>query len=254
MRSKSARFPDGMGDDSGELGRNLVTHSKLTVSGIHDGFSDQYTFGRRANGIYVPRFRNVTDVHPDFLRGYNFQGGAGRPRAHEGETTDGAGFGAAYKEALTKPAQDWRVQLTAFGEQLPDPQNRVGLSQTVTDKWGLSAPEITWAWGDNDLKMIADAMREGAIMLEAAGVSHISAERVSQIHSTVHEMGTARMGRDPKTSVVNARNQLHAVPNVFLTDGASMASASCVNPFLTYMAMTACACAFAVNALKKGAL
>jgi choline dehydrogenase-like flavoprotein len=254
LRSTSARFPNGMGNDSGVLGQHLVTHHKLTVSGKHEGFNDQYTFGRRANGIYVPRFRNMTGNTLNFQRGYNYQGGAGRPRNRPDETANGDTFGAAYKEALTEPAPFWNVQLTAFGEQLPDPQNRVGLSKTVTDKWGLAAPEITWSWQDNDYAMATDAMQQGAAMLETAGCTGIRAEPVSNLRSTVHEMGTARMGLDPKTSVLNANNQLHAVPNVFVTDGACMTSASSVNPSLTYMALTARAAAFAVQQLKQRAL
>ncbi len=252
LRSTSSRFPNGLGNDSGELGRNLVTHSKITVHGQYEGFLDSYTYGRRANGIYVPRFRNVTGQHPDFRRGYNYQGGAGRPRAN-GNDAD-MGFGADFKESLTKPAPYWNLQLTAFGEQLPDPQNRVGLSKTVVDKWGMAAPEITWEWQDNDRAMMADALREGASMLESAGCQRIVADPISQIRSTVHEQGTARMGRDPKTSVLNSFNQIHAVPNVFVTDGSSMASGSCVNPSLTFMALTARACAYAVAKHKRGEL
>lgn len=252
LRSVSSRFPNGLGNDSGELGRNLVTHSKITVHGQYDGFLDNYTYGRRANGIYVPRFRNVTEQHSDFRRGYNYQGGAGRPRAN-GNNAD-TGFGADFKESLTQPAPYWNAQLTAFGEQLPDPQNRVGMSKTVVDKWGMAAPEITWEWQPNDFAMMTDALREGAAMLESAGCQHIVADQLSQIRSTVHEQGTARMGRDPKTSVLNSFNQMHAVKNVFVTDGSSMASGSCVNPSLTFMALTARACAYAVAKSKRGEL
>ncbi len=252
LQSTSARFPNGLGNDSGELGRNLMTHSKLNVRGRYEGHLDQYTFGRRANGIYVPRFRNVTDAHPDFRRGYNYQGGVSRPRTSPADVD--AGFGADLKESLTKPAPYWNMGLTAFGEQLPDPNNRVRVSQTVKDKWGMPAPELTWRWLPNDIAMMTDAAREATAMLEAAGCRDVVAEPISQIRSTVHEVGTARMGRDPKTSVLNAHNQVHACQNVFVTDGACMASVSCVNPSLTYMALTARAADFAVKAMKRGDL
>ncbi len=252
LRSTSGRFPYGLGNDSGELGRNLVTHSKITVRGQYDGFLDKYTAGRRANGIYVPRFRNVSEQHPDFRRGYNYQGGAGRPRANGNDA--GMGFGADFKDSLTRPAPYWNVSLTAFGEQLPDPENSVGLSKTVVDKWGMAAPEITWEWQDNDRSMMADALREGTAMLASGGCHNIMADSIGQIRSTMHEQGTARMGRDPKTSVLNGFNQMHAVPNVFVTDGSSMASGSCVNPSLTFMALTARACAYAVAKSKRGEL
>ena len=252
LRSVSSRFPNGLGNDSGELGRNLVTHSKITVRGQYEGFLNNYTYGRRANGIYVPRFRNVSEQHPNFQRGYNYQGGAGRPRANGNEAE--TGFGADFKEGLTKPASYWNAQLTAFGEQLPDPKNHVGLSRTVVDKWGMAAPEITWEWQDNDRAMMADALCEGAAMLESAGCQRIVADPISQIRSTVHEQGTARMGRNPKTSVLNSFNQIHAAKNVFVTDGSSMSSGSCVNPSLTFMALTARACAYAVAKSKRGEL
>jgi choline dehydrogenase-like flavoprotein len=250
QQSTSPRFPNGFGNDSGTLGKYLATHSKISVGGRYEGFLDQYTYGRRANGIYVPRFRNVTDAHPDFSRGYNYQGGGNRPRGEA--TPNGESFGAAFKEAQTQPAPYWTMGLTAFGEMLPDATNQVRISATVKDKWGLAVPEIDFKWSANDLAMMADAVREGKAMLEQIGCTNITADPTTNLRSTVHEVGTARMGRDPKTSVLNAHNQVHSVKNVFVTDGACMASASCVNPSLTYMALTARAADYAVKAMKRG--
>ncbi|WP_148289445.1 GMC oxidoreductase [Fibrella aestuarina] len=254
QQSTSPRFPNGLGNDSDQLGRNLVTHSKISVGGRYDGFLDQYTYGRRANGIYVPRFRNVTQQHADFRRGYNYQGGGSRPRIDVNTPVDGQAFGAAWKDSLPYPADHWSLGLTAFGEMLPDPNNRVRPSATVRDKWGLAVPEIDFNWSANDYAMMADAVREGRTMLEQIGCQQITSDPPRAIRSTVHEMGTARMGRDPKTSVLNAHNQVHACTNVFVTDGASMASASCVNPSLTYMALTARAVDHAVREMKRGVL
>jgi choline dehydrogenase-like flavoprotein len=184
------------------------------------------------------------------VRGYNYQGSASRPRNTQYEGTPG--FGADFKEAFTRPADFWTMGLVSFGEQLPDHGNFVRLSKDVKDKWGLPAPEITFAWKENEYKMSKHAWQQGQEMLEKAGLKDV---RVTvgdpEPMSTVHEMGTARMGRDPKTSVLNSWNQVHAVPNVFVTDGACMTSGSSVNPSLTYMALTARACDYAVEALKK---
>jgi choline dehydrogenase-like flavoprotein len=249
LNSVSNRFPNGLGNDSGELGHNLMTHHKTGVGGRYDGFTDQYYAGRRANGIYVPRFRNVKDKHPDFVRGYNYQGGASRPRNSPANAP--ASFGAALKKHLTTPADHWSMGLTSFGEQLPDHSNFVRPSAEVRDKWGLPVPEITFEWKDNDRRMSRDAIQQGLEMLEQAGFKDVKVNVGDpEPMSTVHEMGTARMGRDPKTSVLNAHNQVHAVPNVFVTDGACMTSCSSVNPSLTYMALTARACDYAVKTLK----
>lgn len=249
LNSVSNRFPNGLGNDSGELGHNLMTHHKTQVNGRYEGFTDQYYYGRRANGIYVPRFRNVTDKQPDFTRGYNYQGGASRPRNNP---ADGPGFGAELKEFVSRPADHWTMSLTSFGEQLPDHDNFVRPSRTVKDKWGVPVPEIHFEWKDNERKMSKDAMNQAVEILEKTGFKDV---RITignpEPMSTVHEMGTARMGRDPKTSVLNARNQLHAVPNVFVTDGACMTSCSSVNPSLTYMALTARASDYAVKMLKQ---
>jgi choline dehydrogenase-like flavoprotein len=249
LNSVSGRFPNGMGNDSGELGHNLMTHHKTVVGGRFEGFTDQYYSGRRANGIYIPRFQNVSDKHPDFVRGYNYQGGASRPRTSMGATP---GFGDSFKEKLTHPAGYWEMGLTSFGEQLPDHDNYVKPSKEVKDKWEQPVPEIHFSWKENEYRMSKDAIIQAKEILEKTGFTNISV-RIGDPEplSTVHEMGTARMGKDPKTSVLNARNQLHAVPNVFVTDGACMTSCSSVNPSLTYMALTARACDYAVQQLRQ---
>lgn len=250
LNSTSARFPNGMGNDSGELGRNLMTHFKTGLRGIMPGFADRYTSGRRPSGAYIPRFRNVASNDAPFLRGYNYQGGAARLRPSE-ETV---GFGADWKELMSRPADDWQVGFAAFGEQLPHPDNRVKVSGTVRDKWGLPVPEIDWEWKANELQMAQDSVEQGLEMMAQMGCEDLHGNVNELPKSTVHEMGTARMGRNPNTSVLNGFNQLHAVKNVFVTDGACMASSSCVNPSLTYMALTARACAHAAEEMKRGNL
>lgn len=249
LNSVSNRFPNGLGNDSGELGHNLMTHHKTAVGGHYEGFTDQYFSGRRANGIYIPRFRNVHNQHKDFVRGYNFQGGANRP------TNNAAGvptFGKELKEHLSRPADYWAMGLTSFGEQLPNHDNFVKPGKDVRDKWGQAVPEITFSWKENEYKMSKDAILQGIEILENAGFKNIKIHAGDpEPMSTVHEMGTARMGKDPKTSILNAFNQIHTVPNVFVTDGSCMTSASCVNPSLTYMALTARACDYAVKHLGK---
>jgi choline dehydrogenase-like flavoprotein len=253
LNSMSGRFPNGLGNDSGELGHNLMTHHKTVVTGRYEGFTDQYYTGRRANGIYIPRFQNVTDQNPDFVRGYNYQGGASRPQNQSYSGTPA--FGAGFKESLTRPADHWDMGLVSFGEQLPDHSNFVQPSKKVQDKWKLPVPEITFSWKDNEYRMSKHAIQQAQEMLEQTGFKNVrTTVGDPEPMSTVHEMGTARMGKDPKTSVLNAHNQVHAVPNVFVTDGACMTSCSSVNPSLTYMALTARACDYAVKYLKQQAV
>ena len=225
-----------------------MTHHKNSVGGTYEGFADRYVFGRRANGIYIVRFRNVTDRHPDFLRGYNFQGGGSRPRSSGGSMEL---FGAELKDRLTAPADYWQMGLTSFGEQLPDHSNFVRISQDVKDKQGAPVAEITFEWKENELKMSKDSVEQGIEMLEKAGLKSVRGSDWRDPKSTVHEVGTARMGRDPKTSVLNGNNQVWGCKNVFVTDGASLASSSCVNPSLTYMALTARAADFALREIKR---
>lgn len=248
QNSTSSRFPNGLGNDSGALGHYLMTHHKSSVGGEYDGFLDNYFFGRRANGIYVPRFRNVTTAHPDFLRGYNFQGGGSRPRRN-GMSFEG--FGAELKAYMQSPADGWRFTLSSFGEQLPYYENAVQISPTLRDKQGGPVAEITFEWKENEFKMAKDAVEQGIEMLEKAGLTKVKGGDLDPPKSTVHEVGTARMGHDPKTSVLNKHNQVWGCSNVFVTDGACMPSVSCVNPSLTYMALTARACDFALSEMQK---
>ena len=253
MNSKSARFPNGMGNDSDQLGRNIMDHHlAVGASGDWEGMEDQYYYGRRANGIYIPRYRNWAGDKRDYVRGFGYQGGAGRGGWGRGNGQDG--FGADFKDSLTKPGP-WNIGIGGFGEMIPDPNNRMTFSDQK-DKWGLPVILFDAAYGENERKMRKDMMNDAAEMLEAAGAKNVRPynDTTKNPGIGIHEMGTARMGLDPKTSVLNKNNQVHAVKNVFNTDGACMTSASCVNPSLTYMALTARAANFAVQELKKGNL
>ena len=252
MNSATDIWPDGLGSSSGELGHNVMDHHfRVGAKGIVEGFEDKYEYGRRPTGIYVPRFRNIYNDKRDYLRGFGYQGGAGRGRGVEvAEMT----FGAALKESLTEPGQ-WQINLLGFGEMLPDHSNRIYLNKTVKDKWGLPVLAMDVEMKQNELSMRKDMMADAAEMLETSNVKNVVKYDAGYAPGMgIHEMGTARMGRDPKTSVLNGNNQVWDAPNVFVTDGASMASASCVNPSLTYMALTARAADFAFNELKKGNL
>ena len=250
LNSATPRFPTGLANSSGELGKNLMDHCMGGgARGTIPGMEDRTDHGRRPNGIYVPRFRNVATAHPDFLRGYGFQGGAGREGWSRGENLPG--FGAEFKRALRTPAP-WRFSFYGFGECLPRPTNYVELDPETKDAWGIPALRIRGEWSDNERKLLKDMAVAAAEMLEAAGAKDI--EPIAEDNApglTIHEMGTARMGRDPKTSVLNAWNQCHDVKNVFVTDGACMTSSACQNPSITYMALTARAAAYAVDALQR---
>jgi choline dehydrogenase-like flavoprotein len=250
LNSTSNRFPNGMGNDSGELGHNLMDHHfKIGASGEWEGGKDNYYLGRRANGIYVPRYRNIGNDKRDYVRGFGYQGGGSRAGWNQG--TGEKAFGADMKESLTKPGP-WRMGLSGFGECLPYHENRMYLHKTEKDKWGLPIAVFDAEFKENEAKMRIDMQNDAAEMLEKAGMKNVrSYDNKSYPGMAIHEMGTARMGRDPKTSVLNGNNQLHSVPNVFVTDGAAMTSASCVNPSLTYMALTARAADFAVKEMKK---
>lgn len=255
MNSKSDRFPNGLGNDSGELGHNLMDHHfRLGATGIYDGFGDKYTSGRRPNGIYIPRFRNLNNKtrRKDFIRGYGYQGGASRTNWMRNVRE--MNFGAGMKEELMTPGP-WQMGLTAFGECLPYHENKVTLNTEVLDIFGQPTLTMDAEWKENELAMRKDMMEAAAEMLEAAGLKDVNTYDANSWPGLgIHEMGTARMGRDPKTSVLNAYNQVHAVPNVFVTDGACMTSAACQNPSLTYMALTARAADHAVKELKRGNL
>jgi choline dehydrogenase-like flavoprotein len=253
MNSATDVWEGGLGSSSNALGKNLMDHHLgIGAGGVVEGYEDQYTFGRRANGFYIPRFRNVGNDKRDYLRGFGYQGGGTR----QGWQHEVAEFsiGAEFKEALTEPGV-WTIGMGGFGEMLPDPTNKVTLDKTVKDKWGLNVLNIDCELKENEHKMRKDILADAQEMLEKAGVKNVQAHEGDGTPGRgIHEMGTARMGRDPKTSVLNGNNQVWDAPNVFVTDGAFMASASCVNPSLTYMAFTARAVDFAVSELKKGNL
>ncbi len=252
LNSRSARFPTGLANSSGELGRNIMDHAfGAGAEGTLPGMEDHTTFGHRPNGIYVARFRNVTDKHPKFVRGYGFQGGAGRERWERGGRT--RGFGADFKRALLGGLGPWRVGLGGFGECLPRSDNYCTLHPALKDKWGVPALHIQCTFGPNERALLADMQVTAAEILEAAGAKDIRTFNDElEPGLCIHEMGTARMGRDPKTSVLNGWNQAHDVPNVFVTDGACMTSSGNQNPSITYMALTARACDYAVEQLKRG--
>ena len=250
-------FDNGLGSSSGELGHNLMDHHfRVGASGDYDGFNDKYYKGRRPNGIYVPRFRNLGDKaseRKDYLRGFGYQGGASR-RNWKAMIAE-LGFGTGLKEQLANPGM-WRMGFGAFGEHLPYHENKVELDFEKTDKWGQPTLKIDCEFKENEKAMRKDMAEAGAEMLEAAGFKNVSTynnERTPPGHG-IHEMGTARMGRDPKTSVLNGNNQVWDAKNVFVTDGACMTSSACQNPSLTYMALTARACDFAYKELDKGNL
>ena len=251
MNSATDVWPDGLGSSSGELGHNIMDHHfRVGASGEVDGFSDRYIFGRRANGFYIPRFRNLFGDKRDYTRGFGYQGSADR-KGWSREVAE-LGIGAPLKDALCEPG-GWTIGMTAFGETVPNHDNKVTLDKKVKDKWGLPVLNFDCDIGPNEKKMRVDMANDAAEMLEAAGVKNVKTyDNSYALGQGIHEMGTARMGRDPKSSVLNKHNQVWDAPNVFVTDGACMASSSCVNPSLTYMAMTARAASFAVEALKKG--
>ncbi|MBI3474795.1 MAG: GMC family oxidoreductase [Acidobacteria bacterium] len=253
LNSTTPEFPTGLANSSGQLGRNLMDHTMGGgATGRIPGNEDKISNGRRPNGIYVPRFRNVKTKHPNFLRGYGFQGGGYRQSWERG--SDLAGFGPEFKHTLTHPGP-WMMDFYGFGECLPNPDNVAELDKEVKDEWGIPALKIACAWSDNERALLKDMSIAAAEMLAAAGARDIMPfVEDNPPGLTIHEMGTARMGRDPKTSVLNANNQAHDAKNLFVTDGACMASSSCVNPSLTYMALTARACDFAVASMKKGEL
>lgn len=250
MNSKSEAHPEGMGNASGELGHNLMDHHfRVGASGEYDGFEDQYFHGRRPNGIYIPRFRNITDQREDYLRGFGYQGGGSR-NGWKSAVAE-LGVGKQLKEEIVTPGK-WQMGLTGFGECLPYHENKVSLNPEKLDKHGLPTFKIDCEFKQNELTMRKDMADSAAEMLEVAGLKNVKKfDDAGGPGLGIHEMGTARMGRDPKTSVLNQWNQLHEVKNVFVTDGAAMTSAGCQNPSLTYMALTARAADFAVSELKK---
>jgi choline dehydrogenase-like flavoprotein len=253
LNSATDVWAGGLGSSSGELGHNLMDHHfRCGANGTVEGFEDKYYYGRRPNGIYVPRFRNLNGEQRDYIRGFGYQGGGSR----QGWSRNVAelGIGAELKDALSEPGQ-WTMGMTGFGETLPYHENKVTLDKTKKDKWGLPVLAIDAETKENEKKMRKDMMNDAAEMLEIAGVKNVKTfDNDYALGMGIHEMGTARMGRDPKTSVLNGNNQMWDCKNLFVTDGACMTSAACQNPSLTYMALTARAADFAVSELKKGNL
>jgi glucoside 3-dehydrogenase (cytochrome c) catalytic subunit len=253
FNSSTPEFSNGLANSSGELGHNLMDH--VTAGGataLIPGNEDRIELGRRPNGTYMPRFRNVKSKHPDFLRGYGFQGGAHRDGWNRGIAQ--SAFGADFKKSLSKPGP-WRFSFGGFGECLPNHNNYVELDKAKVDAWGIPTLKIHSGWSENELALRKDMAISAAEMLAAVGGREIEPfVRNDPPGFAIHEMGTARMGRDPKTSVLNSFNQAHDVKNLFITDGGAMVSSSCVNPSLTYMALTARACDYAVRQMKKGEL
>lgn len=252
MQSKSDRFPNGMGNQSGELGHNIMDHHLgVGARGISDKHKDKYYIGGRPNGHYLPRFRNLggkTNMK-DFVRGYGYQGGGSRGAWKE--YSKEIAYGADFKKSILKPG-NWGISLGGFGEILPYHDNKMTLDYNKKNKWGLPTLTFDATIRENEINMRKDIRKQAVEMLENAGFKDIKSHNNEYIMGHgIHEMGTARMGRDPKTSVLNRNNQLHEVPNVYVTDGAAMTSAGCTNPSITYMALTARAANHAVEELKK---
>jgi len=256
LNSTSPSFPTGLGNSSGVLGHYLMDHLYgAGASGRIDGFEEDFYSGRRPTGPYIPRFRNVSSQQTDFLRGYSLSGGATR-EGWQAQARKG-GFGKDYKAMVQQPG-GWRFGLHGSGEMLPRFENMVSLHPTRKDKWGMPQLHIDCTFSENDRKMQEDIANTAANILETLGARDIRKDIKSLADwppgLSIHEMGTARMGRDPKTSFLNGHNQAHDVPNLFVTDGACMSSSAWQNPSLTFMALTARACAYAADQFKLGKL
>lgn len=256
LNSRSETFPNGLANSSGVLGRYLMDHHFGTGAfGQVRGFDDKTTYGWRPNGIYIPRFRNLDgqDDDADFIRGYGYQGGSSRAN-WQSMASQTPGFGAEFKQALRKPGP-WTMFIGGFGECLPYRDNRLELDDSKPDKYGIPQVRFHFTFGDNERKMREDMVNQATDMLNKAGVVDIKPFKLESVGgAAIHEVGTARMGRDPGSSVLNGWNQAHDVPNLYVTDGASFASSSCVNPSLTFMALTARAADHAVTQLRSGSL
>ena len=250
LRSATDVWPGGLGSSSGELGHNLMDHHfRVGAQGKIDGLQDKYYFGSRPNGFYIPRYRNLFGDKRQYLRGFGYQGGAGRE--DWGRAVAELGVGGAFKDAMSMPG-GWGIGATAFGEMLPDHRNVVTIDNKKKDKWGMPVIAIDCEMRENEHQMRRDMQVDMAELLNACGVKDVMVYDGGYFPGMgIHEMGPARMGRDPKTSVLNAHNQVWDAPNVFVTDGSCMTSAACVNPSLTYMALTARAADYAVNELKR---
>lgn len=254
LNSISSRFPNGLGNDSGVLGHYIMAHNyRVRARATYDGMEDSYYYGRRPNGVYMPRFRNFgNDAQLNFKRGYALACASYRQGWQRDNGTEG--IGADLKDNLTEPGS-WVFFATAMGEMLPYKDNRVWLDKDKKDEWGIPMLHTHVTWHENEDAMAKDAVEQMALMFEKAGLKNIQSEDNHQAPGKdIHEMGGCRMGKDPKTSMLNEWNQLHAVKNVFVTDGACMTSSACQNPSLTYMAITARAANHAISELKKNNL
>ncbi|SEO39213.1 MULTISPECIES: GMC family oxidoreductase [unclassified Luteibacter] len=251
MNSTSTRFPNGFGNDSGELGHNIMDHLFGTgARAMVEGHEDRYYSGRRPTGFYIPRYRNIGADKQKYLRGFGFQGGAGRQDWTR--LVEQQALGEDLKRAAQEPGP-WYVSMMGFGEMLPSHKNFVTLDRNHKDKYGLPVLNFDAAHQENEILMSKAIIEDAMEMLTGAGYRDVgSFSMKANVGAGIHEMGTARMGRDPKTSVLNGWNQMHACKNVFVTDGSAMASSACQNPSLTYMAMTARAANYAVEELKRG--
>ncbi|ESQ91754.1 GMC family oxidoreductase [Asticcacaulis sp. AC460] len=258
LNSKSEAFPTGLANSSGQLGHNLMDHfGGAGAGGELPEFDAYYHAGRRPGGIYVANYANITEHDKPFLRGYGFQGGSSRP----GWTGNRPGIGEDFKQANRTP-KPWTIGINAFGDMLPNFRNNISLHPTKTDKWGMPVAVIDCRLGENELKMMQAASKDALAMMKAAGCTNIwssedrgvTMESLTSPGNKIHEMGTARMGRDPKTSVLNGWCQSHDVPNLFITDGSCMPSSAVQNPSLTYMALTARAANHAAELVKAGVL
>lgn len=253
LNSTSTRWPDGLANSSGALGHYLMDHwMGGGATGTVPGVEDRVAVGDRPTGTYLARFRNLGSDDAPFLRGYAYQGKSWRENWSAGPTRPG--FGATYKQQLSEPGP-WKFRLKGFGECLPNEANAVSLDKQVKDRWGVPALNINCRWGDNERAGLADAALQAGEMLSAAGLRDIQLFTDDNAPGlTIHEMGTARMGRDPRTSVLNGWNQSWDVPNLFVTDGSCMTSSACQNPSITYMALTARAVDHAVGLMNRGEL
>jgi glucoside 3-dehydrogenase (cytochrome c) catalytic subunit len=250
MRSATDVWPGGLGSTSGQLGHNLMDHHfRCGADGKLDGMTDKYYYGRRPTGFYIPRYRNLFGDKRPYLRGFGYQGSAGREGW--GRAVAELGVGGKFKDDAAEPGR-WSIGATAFGEMLPNHKNQVSIDETKKDKWGLPVIKIDCATGENERLMRKDMMADMAEMLEQCGVKDVKTYDSKYYPGMgIHEMGTARMGRDRKSSVLNRWNQVWDAPNVFVTDGSCMVSAACQNPSLTYMALTARAVDHAVSELNR---
>ena len=250
MNSATDVWEGGLGSSSGELGHNIMDHHLgVGASGMVEGFEDKYLFGRRANGIYIPRYRNLFGDKRDYLRGFGYQGGAGRDGW--GRNIPELNIGSEFKDALCEPGA-WSMGIGGFGETLPYHENKITLDKTKKDKWGLNILAMDIEYKENEKKMRIDMQKDAEEMLTIAGVKNVKGwTGDGTLGRGIHEMGSARMGKDAKTSVLNSFNQVWDAPNLFVTDGSFMTSAACQNPSLSYMAFTARAADHAVSELKK---